>query len=72
VTFSRLYSDFVNQEITVSEAFSIGIRNFRFRRVVVQQRKEQWLRMCGVRGDVTLSEGSDKLYWKLSNTGVLL
>lgn len=37
---------------------------------MVGQRKEQLLRMRGVCGDVTSSGDSDKLYWKLSDTGV--
>jgi hypothetical protein len=68
--FSRLYSDSLNQDITASKTFSTGVKNLRFRRAMVGQRKEQLLRMCGVCGDVNLSKDPDKLSCKLSDTGV--
>jgi hypothetical protein len=69
LVFPRLFSISLNHEITVSKAFAMGIRNLKFRRVIVGQKREQWIQMCVVCDVVTLSNDPDKLWWKLSKSG---
>jgi hypothetical protein len=68
--FPRLFSISLNLDITVNKAFASGIKNLKFRRVIVGQKNEQWLQLCGVCDAMTLSNDPNKLWWKLSESGV--
>jgi hypothetical protein len=64
--FPRLSSISLNVYITVNKDFAIGIRNLKFRREIVWQKKDQWLQLCDFSDVVTLSNDPDKIWWKLS------
>ena len=67
--FPRLFSVSLDKSITVRAAMEIGVSGFRFRRVLVGILGEYWMQLQNTIHGFTLPGGTDKLSWKLTQSG---
>lgn len=69
ICFQNLFQVAANPEISVADACSEGQWVIEFRRQIVGRLGEEWQQLQLILGDITLTEGRDRVYWGLEQSG---
>jgi hypothetical protein len=69
IHFPTLFQSTVNPELSVADAHKDGQWMIEFRRQIVGTMSEEWHQLQDMLADITLTEGGDKVYWGLEQSG---
>lgn len=68
--YPNLYNVSLNKNITVSDALGNDFNNLKFRRTLLNEKKEDWEQILLKLSNFHLSNEKDMLKWKLHNSGI--
>lgn len=69
IYFPTLFQSTVNPELSVADAHKDGQWMIEFRRQIVGTMSEEWHQLQDMLADIILTEGRDKVYWGLEQSG---